>query len=96
MVKIAPITAIFAIFEILKIKEVIIKSNSSWHKLEIKTAIEQLKDLPAINTGETNHVTNTKCCNIYSNITSLLESYLMQERDGERVRKIADGLEMAD
>lgn len=65
--------------------------------IEIKIATKQLRDLPAVSAGETNHDINAKCCNIYNNIASMLDSYCNAgERDGERVRKIADGLDMAD
>lgn len=96
MAKIAPKTAIFAIFGTTEVKEVIMKTLLSSigernaymntvlksdtftavaKSIEIKIATEQLRDLPAVGTGETNHDINIKCCNIYDNIASMLNSY---------------------
>lgn len=65
--------------------------------IDIKIITKQLRDLPAVSAGETNHGINTKCCNIYSNTAAMLASYCdVGERDGERIKTIADGLEAAD
>ncbi len=67
------------------------------HSNSLKDSAKQLGTIDPVSAGETNHAINSKCCNYYSDLSSILQSYsTAAERDAERIKTIADNLMSVD
>lgn len=64
-----------------------------YHSNALALAAALLNHVPATDTGETNHDINDICCSIYNETPDILQSYYnAAQRDGDRIKSIADTL----
>ncbi len=64
-----------------------------YHSCALTLAATFLKHVPATDTGDTNHDINDICCSIYNETSDILQSYYnAAQRDGDRIKSIADTL----
>ena len=64
-----------------------------FHSKALKLAAAYLSQLPATDSGETNHGINDICCCIYNETSDILQSYNnAAQRDGDRIKAVADTL----
>ncbi len=64
-----------------------------YHSKALKIAAARLSLVPETGAGETNHGINDICCSIYSETSAILQSYYnAAQRDGDRIKAVADEL----
>lgn len=64
-----------------------------YHSNALTFAAALLNTFSPVGAGETNHGINDTCCSIYNETAGILQSYYnAAQRDGERIKAVADKL----
>lgn len=72
-------------------------SVATRHSSDLKNSAKQLSTMNSVSAGTTNHNVNSRCCDYYNDILSILQSYsTAAESDAERIKTIDDNFSSVD